>query len=204
MKKRSTLLMTATALALTSGLAWANSNTANDHRAVDYPSQIGPNGVATPADPKGADMQAEAHQRKAMADRPLAAGALVQEPGYYRAIGSDGKHGRYVVRLSSGETAPSQKQVDQKGRYFSPDHWRWEADASSVTRALVSTPCPKSGQWFAEVPIDVQNYSHFHDVTVTCEKGAMLPNLNIGDPYDEARVRWVWIGPAGHLQRASR
>jgi hypothetical protein len=196
--------MTATALALTSGLAWANSTATNEPRAVDYPSQIGPSGVAASADHKGSELHAEARQRQAMADRPLAVGAVVQEPGYYRAIASDGKHSRFVVRLSGGETAPSQKQIDQKGRYFSPDHWRWEADASSVTRALVNTPCPKGGQWFAEVPADVQNYSHFHDVTVTCDKGALLPNLNIGDPYDEARVRWVWIGPAGHLQRASR
>ncbi|WP_266169600.1 hypothetical protein [Dyella subtropica] len=202
MKKSSSLRLTAMTLALLAPLATAYAATDNPHQAVDYPSQIGPSGMATHSDADAAT--AEASKRAALKHQPLTAGATVVEPGYYRAVGSHGKTGRSVTLLSAGAKAPTQKQLGERGKYFAPERWEWVADAQSVTRANVGSACPKSGEWHADVPVDVPNYKHFQDVVVTCDLGSSLPRLNIGDPYDDARVRWVWIGPAGDQKHASQ
>ncbi|MFC4763201.1 hypothetical protein [Dyella koreensis] len=202
MKENFSLRMTAMTLALLAPLAMAYAATDTPHRAVDYPSQIGPSGVA-PHDGTDATT-AEANKRAALMHQPLTAGATVVEPGYYRAIGDDGKTGRSVTLLSAGAKAPTQKQLGERGRYFAPKHWQWVADTQSVTRAHMGSTCPKSGQWFADVPVDVPNFKHYQDVVVTCQSGASLPHLNTGDPFDDARVRWVWIGPAGDHKHALR
>jgi len=199
-KTLSPLRTSAFALALLTSMAVA----ATDHppHSVDYPSQIGPAGVET-LNRVDATLS-EATKRAALTQQPLAAGATVVEAGYYRAIGSDGKTGRSVTLLPVGSAAPTQKQLGEKGQYFAPQQWQWMAEAHSVTRAHVGAPCPKSGRWIAEVPMDANNFSHYQDVTVTCEAGATLPTLNIGEPLDDARVRWAWVGPAGDHKHAMR
>lgn len=147
----------------------------------------------------------EANHRKKMVSWPVYVNAAFAEDGYYRARAYHAnaqvyQYGRFVTRFLKGAKAPD--AVDQQadsGQVMGPGPytWVWEADAASVIDASSKTACPKSGRWFAKIPTDVANASYYlsRDTIVSCTAGQTLPAVGMGDPADEARVRWTWIGP---------
>jgi hypothetical protein len=165
--------------------------------AVSMPVNAGdsePTGSAR----RTADEQ-ETMRRVAMASQPVAAGAPVVVDGYYRAVGNDRRQGRFVTRLAKGGLAPKGNQLDDHGKRFIPTAWVWQAEADSVTRIHVGAACPKNGYWRADVPADIPGFSrHNANHVVTCHSATPMPKVDMGEPYDDSRVRWVWTGPLDH------
>ena len=146
----------------------------------------------------------ETARRIAMASRPVAAGTTVIDDGYYRPVADTTQHGRFVTRLARGERAPTGKQLDGHGARFTPTAWIWQAEADSITRIHVGAACPKNGYWRADVPVDIPGFSrHFANHVVTCKSATPMPKVDMGEPYDDSRVRWVWTGPLDHPQTDS-
>lgn len=125
--------------------------------------------------------------RKAKEVAPVAPGASITEPGFYRAV-SAWESSPFVTELKAGVTAPT---TDIK---FAS--WNWAADPARGVRCDAGQACPRDGRWVMR-SVDYGHRDTRYETYAQHERryrtGESMPAIAVSGVPD-SKLFWAWLG----------